>query len=288
MLHVGPRSPHRVHLASQPASPTPPQGGVGAGRAGARIHRAGGAFGADGLGHGQPHGRAPPPSASPSAAARCSSAAAVFAVRRLLQRPLWLIAAPLAPALPFVPVVVGRSSSAPGLRPSCRSSGSEPFASRALARPKPGPRAPVLARKRTSDKGRPTMYTTIFGRPVMGGALLTGSALAAFLAGMVAFFAPCCAFVMLPTYLASVTGASRWRTAALTGVFVVRRGHRRVATDGRRGRALTAHLRQPRDDVPHRRADDARGRRRHAARLDVASRPVGRRRATRRGSSAST
>lgn len=54
----------------------------------------------------------------------------------------------------------------------------------------------------------------------MGGALLTGSALAAVLAGMVAFFAPCCAFVMLPTYLASVTGASRWRTAALTGVFV--------------------------------------------------------------------
>lgn len=54
----------------------------------------------------------------------------------------------------------------------------------------------------------------------MGGALLTGSALAAFLAGMVAFFAPCCAFVMLPIYLASVTGASRWRTAALTAVFI--------------------------------------------------------------------
>lgn len=55
----------------------------------------------------------------------------------------------------------------------------------------------------------------------MGEALLSGSALAAFLAGTVAFFAPCCAFVMLPTYLASVTGASRWRTAALTGVFVL-------------------------------------------------------------------
>lgn len=54
----------------------------------------------------------------------------------------------------------------------------------------------------------------------MGEALLAGSALAAFLAGMVAFFAPCCAFVMLPTYLASVTGASRWGTAALTAVFV--------------------------------------------------------------------
>lgn len=54
----------------------------------------------------------------------------------------------------------------------------------------------------------------------MGEALLTGSALAAFLAGVVAFFAPCCAFVMLPTYLASVSGASRWRTAGLTAVFV--------------------------------------------------------------------
>ena len=37
---------------------------------------------------------------------------------------------------------------------------------------------------------------------------------------MVAVFAPCCAFVMLPTYMASVTGASRWRTGALTAVFV--------------------------------------------------------------------
>ena len=54
----------------------------------------------------------------------------------------------------------------------------------------------------------------------MGEALLTGSALAAFLAGMVAFFAPCCAFVMLPTYMASVTGANRWRTAVLTAVFI--------------------------------------------------------------------
>jgi cytochrome c biogenesis protein CcdA len=54
----------------------------------------------------------------------------------------------------------------------------------------------------------------------MGEALLTGSALAALLAGMVAFFAPCCAFVMLPTYLASVAGANRWRTAAMTAVFI--------------------------------------------------------------------
>ena len=55
----------------------------------------------------------------------------------------------------------------------------------------------------------------------MGEALLSGSALAAFLAGTVAFFAPCCAFVMLPTYLASVTGAHRWRTAGLTAIFVL-------------------------------------------------------------------
>ena len=55
----------------------------------------------------------------------------------------------------------------------------------------------------------------------MGEALLSGSALAAFLAGTVAFFAPCCEFVMLPTYLASVTGAHRWRTAGLTAIFVL-------------------------------------------------------------------
>jgi cytochrome c-type biogenesis protein len=54
----------------------------------------------------------------------------------------------------------------------------------------------------------------------MGEALLAGSALAAFLAGVVAFFAPCCAMVMLPTYLASATGSGRWRTAWLTFVFV--------------------------------------------------------------------
>ena len=54
----------------------------------------------------------------------------------------------------------------------------------------------------------------------MGEALLAGSALAAFLAGLVAFFAPCCAMVMLPTYLAAATGSSRWKTAWLTLVFV--------------------------------------------------------------------
>jgi cytochrome c biogenesis protein CcdA len=54
----------------------------------------------------------------------------------------------------------------------------------------------------------------------MGEALLAGSALAAFLSGMVAFFAPCCAMVMLPTYLAAATGSSRWKTAWLTAIFV--------------------------------------------------------------------
>ena len=55
----------------------------------------------------------------------------------------------------------------------------------------------------------------------MGEALLTGSALAAFLAGTVAFFAPCCATVMLPSYLASTASAAgRWRVRALTGVYI--------------------------------------------------------------------
>jgi hypothetical protein len=34
-------------------------------------------------------------------------AVAAFAVRRLLQRPLWVIAAPSVPALPFVPTATG-------------------------------------------------------------------------------------------------------------------------------------------------------------------------------------
>ncbi|HLF68106.1 MAG TPA: cytochrome c biogenesis protein CcdA [Gaiellaceae bacterium] len=50
--------------------------------------------------------------------------------------------------------------------------------------------------------------------------LLAGSLAAAFAAGMVAFFAPCCAGVMLPTYLAAVAGGSRLRVARLTGVYV--------------------------------------------------------------------
>lgn len=50
--------------------------------------------------------------------------------------------------------------------------------------------------------------------------LLAGSVGAAFAAGMVAFFAPCCSGVMVPTYLASVGGGSRLRLARLTGLYV--------------------------------------------------------------------
>ena len=51
-------------------------------------------------------------------------------------------------------------------------------------------------------------------------ALFAGSAAAAFAAGVVAFFAPCCAGVMVPTYLAAIGGGSRWRVARLTALYV--------------------------------------------------------------------
>jgi hypothetical protein len=51
-------------------------------------------------------------------------------------------------------------------------------------------------------------------------ALLAGSLAAAFAAGLVAFFAPCCAGVMLPTYLAAVSGGSRFRVARLSALYV--------------------------------------------------------------------
>lgn len=50
--------------------------------------------------------------------------------------------------------------------------------------------------------------------------LLAGSMAAAFAAGMVAFFAPCCAGVMMPAYLAAVGGGHRFRVARLTAVYV--------------------------------------------------------------------
>ena len=54
----------------------------------------------------------------------------------------------------------------------------------------------------------------------MGQALLAGSAAAAFAAGLVAFFAPCCAAVMAPTYLAAVGRGNKWRVARLTALYV--------------------------------------------------------------------
>lgn len=54
----------------------------------------------------------------------------------------------------------------------------------------------------------------------MSEALLAGSAAAAFAAGLVAFFAPCCSGVMLPTYLAAVSGGSRWRVARSSGLYL--------------------------------------------------------------------
>ncbi len=54
----------------------------------------------------------------------------------------------------------------------------------------------------------------------MTDALFAGSAAAAFAGGLVAFFAPCCSGVMVPTYLAAVGGGSRWRVARLTGLYV--------------------------------------------------------------------
>jgi cytochrome c biogenesis protein CcdA len=50
--------------------------------------------------------------------------------------------------------------------------------------------------------------------------LFAGSLAAAFAAGLVAFFAPCCAGVMLPTYLAAVSGRSRFRVARLSALYV--------------------------------------------------------------------
>jgi cytochrome c-type biogenesis protein len=52
------------------------------------------------------------------------------------------------------------------------------------------------------------------------GTLLSGSAAAAFVAGMIAFFAPCCSGVMMPTYLAAISGNRPLKTARLTAIYV--------------------------------------------------------------------
>lgn len=49
--------------------------------------------------------------------------------------------------------------------------------------------------------------------------LSTGSVLAAFLAGMVALFAPCCIVFLAPSYLAAAVKNRRWRLLPLTFVF---------------------------------------------------------------------
>jgi cytochrome c-type biogenesis protein len=54
----------------------------------------------------------------------------------------------------------------------------------------------------------------------MSDALMAGSLAAAFAAGMVAFFAPCCAGVMMPAYLAAIGGGHRLRVARLSAVYV--------------------------------------------------------------------
>ena len=55
----------------------------------------------------------------------------------------------------------------------------------------------------------------------MSDVLLAGSLAAAFAAGMVAFFAPCCAGVMTPAYLAATGGGRRLGVARLTAVYVL-------------------------------------------------------------------
>ena len=53
----------------------------------------------------------------------------------------------------------------------------------------------------------------------MGGIYLGGSLIAAFLAGGVALFAPCCIVFMFPAYLAAAVRNRRWRLVPLTLVF---------------------------------------------------------------------
>lgn len=53
----------------------------------------------------------------------------------------------------------------------------------------------------------------------MEGLYLGGSLLAAFLAGAVALFAPCCIVVLFPSYLAAAVRNSRWRLVPLTMIF---------------------------------------------------------------------
>lgn len=53
----------------------------------------------------------------------------------------------------------------------------------------------------------------------MEGIFLGGSLLAAFLAGAIALFAPCCIVVLFPSYLAAAVRNRRWRLLPLTAIF---------------------------------------------------------------------
>ncbi len=53
----------------------------------------------------------------------------------------------------------------------------------------------------------------------MEGLFLGGSLIAAFLAGAVALFAPCCVTVLFPAYLSAAVRNSRWRLVPLTLIF---------------------------------------------------------------------
>src|ERR1035437_5742495 len=53
----------------------------------------------------------------------------------------------------------------------------------------------------------------------MGDLLTTGSILAAFFAGGVALFAPCCIVFLAPSYLAGAVKSRRWRLLPLTFIF---------------------------------------------------------------------
>jgi len=55
----------------------------------------------------------------------------------------------------------------------------------------------------------------------VGGLLTTGSILAAFFAGAVALFSPCCIVFLFPAYLASAVKNRRWRLLPLTFVFAL-------------------------------------------------------------------
>ncbi len=63
------------------------------------------------------------------------------------------------------------------------------------------------------------MVAEVFASPAGGDLLTTGSVVAAFLAGGVALFAPCCIVFLAPSYLAAAVKNRRWRLLPLTFVF---------------------------------------------------------------------